>query len=246
MCARGARSASETRTNKRTSSAMIGDVEVRNQPYTYPLYVPYIPHPQRLLPTPTIRAPNHSPIMAPVPKPSAFDKVMMAPNIARMLFAAIFRLFTRPIDSSPKPVDLFRDVLFAALRVNVSSVNVAQEQWLNGTTDQVYLDFAKKKYFAPNTDEMEGGLKIHWLGPRLAKKTILYFHGGGYSLCATSGHMEWLWDLKETLAQQSSISIVILSYTLAPEAQYPTQLKQAVQALDFLVKEKGAGNVSIS
>lgn len=186
--------------------------------------------------------------MASQPQATTFDKVMLVPHVARCMLAALFRLVTRPIDSSPKPTGLFKDVLFAALRANLSGITVSQEQLTNGRTDLLYNDFVAKKHQANYTDELPSGVKVHWMGSRMARYTILYLHGGGFNLAITPGHLDWLWEMKEHLEQNYNVGIAIPSYTLAPEAQYPTQMKQAVESLEYLVTrmKKSPSNVSRS
>ena len=49
--------------------------------------------------------------------------------------------------------------------------------------------------------------------------------------------LELLWDIKKSLT--SHLTICLLSYTLAPEAQYPVQLQQAIDLLRCLVVDGG-------
>jgi acetyl esterase/lipase len=68
---------------------------------------------------------------------------------------------------------------------------------------------------------------------------------GGYSLSSSPAHWEWLNDLQKELSKSISFSVVVPAYTLAPEGQYPLQLKQAVETLERLLKQgKKPGDVS--
>lgn len=42
------------------------------------------------------------------------------------------------------------------------------------------------------------------------------------------------------------ISVLSLSYTLAPNAKYPTQLRQAVSALQYLIETEGRDPLKVS
>lgn len=66
--------------------------------------------------------------------------------------------------------------------------------------------------------------------------------GGGYVKPATS-QLELLWDIKETFASQ--LSICLLSYSLAPQAQYPVQLQQGTSFLNYLVTDEGVDPESV-
>jgi acetyl esterase/lipase len=65
---------------------------------------------------------------------------------------------------------------------------------------------------------------------------ILYFHGGGYSLCDELTYGASLAELISIFKKKYSTAIRIfsLSYTLAPEAQYPTQQQEGIAALKYL------------
>ena len=51
------------------------------------------------------------------------------------------------------------------------------------------------------------------------------------------GHMLWLDDLQKSLGPD--VSALLLAYDLAPEHKYPTQLRQAVELLRYLVETDG-------
>ena len=140
--------------------------------------------------------------------------------------------------------------MFAVLRTQLSSISVSQEQFLNklgGSTESNYLTFSKQADLAAETDVLESGLKLHWIGSRTAKKVILWFHGGGYAMACNEGHWKWLSALQKTLLSEGKdVGIVVVGYTLAPKGQYPMQLREAAESLQWLMKkyEKGGEDVS--
>ncbi|USW48641.1 Putative alpha/beta hydrolase-3, lipase, GDXG serine active [Septoria linicola] len=164
---------------------------------------------------------------SPLPMPSLKDKLLFIPLLGRVVAAALTRALTLPITNTAKANRTFKDIAFAALRAQLAHISIAQEVLLNAkiTTEETYLDFAKKPNFRPDTDVLPAGLKLHRLGPKTAEKTVLYFHEGGY----------------KELAKTKATSIVIVAYTLTltPGGQYPTQLKQAAESLDWLLNTIG-------
>ncbi|KAK4539772.1 hypothetical protein LTR36_010360 [Oleoguttula mirabilis] len=164
-------------------------------------------------------------------------KVMLIPHTGRLISSVISRIFTAPFTSGAKANTYLKDIVFAALRTHLAYLTPAQEQWLNGNTEAVYLDLTKHAKFQPDTDVLPSGLKVHWLGTKTAKKVIVYFHGGGYVLAAGPGHLQWLFDLQNDLSKDHSVSAIVPSYTLAPHAQYPEQLKQGVECLNWLLND---------
>lgn len=165
------------------------------------------------------------------------EKLAAGPNLFRALFAALTRAVTGPLLGGPRANTYFKDVMFAALRKNLSLVSLRQEAWFTGTTEAQYLDWAKKQSFQPDTDVVGSGTKIHWLGPKAAKKVVVYYHGGGFVLSCTPGHFQWLFDLQNDLAKDHSISVVVVSYTLAPGGKYPLQVQQSVEALAHVLDQ---------
>lgn len=63
--------------------------------------------------------------------------------------------------------------------------------------------------------------------------------GGGYVMSCGLGHFSWFYNVTKSLAKKHSVSSILLSYTCAPEGQYPTQLKQAAELLKHLIEVEG-------
>ncbi|KAK5095550.1 hypothetical protein LTR70_003473 [Exophiala xenobiotica] len=69
---------------------------------------------------------------------------------------------------------------------------------------------------------------------------IFYLHGGGYFSSSTSSYLLFLLRLSETILRSGkTVSIFALEYDLAPEHTFPTQLRQARAAYDWLLDELG-------
>lgn len=106
-------------------------------------------------------------------------------------------------------------------------------------TEGRYLKYCEKKSFQPDTVVLDHGAKAHWLGPRDAERYIVWFHGGGFAVAGDVGHFAWLQKWSQTLSKQKSTSAVMLNYTLTADAKYPTQIKQVVSLLNYLLKQCG-------
>lgn len=62
--------------------------------------------------------------------------------------------------------------------------------------------------------------------------------GGGFCLPANPNYFKFFTHLIESSkAANKNVTIFILTYTLAPTGQYPTQLTQSVEALRFILTE---------
>lgn len=169
------------------------------------------------------------------------EKLLLLPHFGKVILSAVLSLCTSPFTGGAGANTLLKNVVFAALRTHFENISTSQEGYIKGTTEKVYLDVAKKAMFQPDTDVLASGMKVHWLGTKSADKIILYLHGGGYVVPATPAHVQWCYDLGKALSEKQgrSVSCVFPSYTLAPEAQYPTQLVQAIECVDMLVNKMG-------
>jgi acetyl esterase/lipase len=121
-------------------------------------------------------------------------------------------------------------------------ITIPQSRYINPSTSAQYVAFCKEHSITPNTFyvETDGGGKVaaHWLGSSDAEAVVLYLHGGGYTQPANEGNFRYLNRLVKDLNGQKgypSFAVLMLAYTLAPEATHPTQLREAAAVLAHLV-----------
>jgi hypothetical protein len=167
------------------------------------------------------------------------DKLALVPHALIGLSVGILRLAARPFTHDAKPPTAFKDFVYAVLRYVLANSTVPQEKWMLPTTDKAYLAWARGKSLQPDTAVLASGLKIHWIGKSSAQKVFLYFHGGGYVRPMSMEHLDWLLELQTDLSKIKSVAIAAVSYTCAPEGQYPLQLRQGVESLFWLLKTQG-------
>jgi len=126
--------------------------------------------------------------------------------------------------------------MYATFRAQLRTVTLPQTRYLNKPTTETYNDLAKQSNFTPESITLPSGIQAHWLGDKNAKTTFVYFHGGGYVMPATIAHLQYLLALVNSLSSAGqSINCLVLAYTLAPEGEFPTQLREAVELLNHLV-----------
>lgn len=122
-------------------------------------------------------------------------------------------------------------------------LTIPQSRYINASTTQRHLQLCKDKGEEPKTIEVDGkdGKAVaHWLGSPDAEHVVLYAHGGGYTQPASPGHLEYFYKLVQDMNAQprpSSFAVVVLAYTLAPEARYPHQLREAAIMLSHLIND---------
>ncbi|KAF7597578.1 hypothetical protein BBP40_000056 [Aspergillus hancockii] len=125
----------------------------------------------------------------------------------------------------------------AMFRKLILRLNARQLQHLSGPTSYVYETTMTKLGLQPESVPLNHGAQGHWIGNKNAKQVLVYYHG----------HITFYNNLITTLnAEGHDLAIFFLSYTLTPPAVYPTQLRQAVEALRYILStNRPASNVLI-
>lgn len=86
----------------------------------------------------------------------------------------------------------------------------------------------------------------NWLVEAVDRKAsdpvLVYFHGGGYALSAMKEHIRFLAKLYRGIGSDR-LSILVHDYTLAPDGEYPTQLREAYSIYQQLVLVDGCKNI---
>lgn len=155
---------------------------------------------------------------------------------------AISHLLTYPFRSN-RASSLRNDVFNAAIRILLTHVTVPQARYLNPSTTQRYLSFCQSASQTPSSLSVTygpGGKRracAHWIGDPDAQVVILYLHGGAYFQPATAGTFLYVQSLIQKLGNQTgkSVAALVLAYSLAPEAAFPTQLEEGAAILSELL-----------
>lgn len=167
--------------------------------------------------------------------------------------AASSRLLTYPF-RTVRSTALSNDVLYAAIRRMLERMTIAQSRYLNPSTSARYIAHCKKQNVEPRTLTVQGeggDIAAHWIGNPEAETVVLYIHGGGYTQPANEGNFQYTERLVKDLNNENgcrSVAVLVLAYTLAPEATHPTQLREAAAVLSHLVTKTGrsASDIIIS
>ncbi|CAA9959902.1 hypothetical protein P3342_005280 [Pyrenophora teres f. teres] len=166
------------------------------------------------------------------------SKLGIASALLKSVGSALQRSLTSPFKGSNGSNTYYKDILLAAFRTNLGNLNIAQDRYMGGgSSTPIYIKHVENHKCAPESITLPSGTQAHWLGSPRAKKVLVYFHGGGYVMPCTAGLVVWLDDLQKSLGPD--VSALLLMYDLAPEAKYPTQLKQAVELMRYLVEAEG-------
>ncbi|PVI01683.1 alpha/beta-hydrolase [Periconia macrospinosa] len=132
----------------------------------------------------------------------------------------------------------------------LTHLTIAQSRYIWPSTIDTYMDLCRAINQAPKY-LLANEVTAVWIGKEAedANVVILYLHGGGYTQSCTIGHMQYLSRLVDDIAADdkitSTVSVLLLEYTLVPEASYPTQLSQAATVLSYLVADQKRNPASI-
>lgn len=129
---------------------------------------------------------------------------------------------------------------------------IADMRYLNASTSEKYVhSYCKSQGLEPKTLEVDtdkGGAVAHWIGDPDADAVILYCHGGGYTQPANEGNFRHLSGIVKDVnndVTKPSVAVLLLSYTLVPEAVFPTQLREALVVLRHLIYDTGRSPTNI-
>ncbi|KAG6020684.1 hypothetical protein E4U40_005925 [Claviceps sp. LM458 group G5] len=160
---------------------------------------------------------------------------------------------------------LYRHMCYAATRKLLARCSAEQLQWFLPPASVVYQQQTKAFGFTPRVIDLPHGARGNWIGDPDAEHVLVWYHGvlrshyqtfsvlrppsfvihrtdrllsagGGFGLPILNGHIKFLMRfIKSRGSRKPSLSVLFLEYTLAPIAQYPTQLIQAVEVLRYLI-----------
>ncbi|KAJ6583031.1 Alpha/Beta hydrolase protein [Mycena vulgaris] len=124
----------------------------------------------------------------------------------------------------------------AVVRYVSSSLNIAQMQRMLGTTRGMYKQWTKANKLPAVIDELGEDARLLWIGPKRLERVVMFVHGGGFLLPATDFSLSfWRYVQLELEKQHINVGIALFSYSLVPAVTFPTQLRQACLALEFLL-----------
>ncbi|KAL1603813.1 hypothetical protein SLS60_005404 [Paraconiothyrium brasiliense] len=156
----------------------------------------------------------------------------------------IVRVVTYPF-RTVRAATFRKDVLNAAIRSLLTHITVAQSRYLNPSTTSRYLSFCRSEAKTPSSlsipydskEQGTGEARAHWIGNPEADVVILYFHGGAFFQPATAGTFLYLQDQVHKVGKEKgkSVAALVVAYSLAPEATFPTQLLEGAAVLKHLL-----------
>jgi len=119
-----------------------------------------------------------------------------------------------------------------------TGTNRKQLRAIFGSTRRTYDDFVREAKLTPCVEDIgDNDAKLLWIGPKITDNVLLYFHGGGFLFgMASSAPNYWRYIQENLELRGKNVGLAVLNYTLVPDASFPTQLKQAILAIQHLIK----------
>ncbi|OAA37419.1 lipase/thioesterase family protein [Metarhizium rileyi] len=149
-------------------------------------------------------------------KLSLVDTLDLIPGLASILTAGLVSVVTGLFRGHKDAPSFHLHVAYAILRRATARLTPLQLQFVSPLTNVVYEHYARSASIRPDTVALDAGAYGHWVGSRDAENVLIWYH---------------------------DLAIFVLTYSLAPAANHPTQLKQAVSALRHVLASRAPSNV---
>ncbi|KAK7055412.1 Abhydrolase-3 domain-containing protein [Favolaschia claudopus] len=160
----------------------------------------------------------------------------MFASVIPLPISIIWSVVTSAYASYNKTRSLKRIASDTIMRHMLGRLSVPQLQAIVGTTMTAYEKFCRANNLPLIIDELGEDARLLWLGPKRLEHVVLYIHGGGFILAPGDTALEfWRRSQQELNKQNIEVSIVMLNYSLIPDASFPTPLRQAALAIEFLI-----------
>ncbi|KAL3487469.1 Alpha/Beta hydrolase protein [Aspergillus germanicus] len=129
-------------------------------------------------------------------------------------------------------------IIQAAVKALTRRFSPLQLQYLFKSYDELYLEYCRRTGIEPFFVSNDRGLHGFWIGdPTTAKYVVIHFHGGGFAMDATSAYLDFYPNIAKTLSDEGiETAWLNVTYTLTPHATHPTQFREAVEALRYVVE----------
>ncbi|KAI3124850.1 hypothetical protein CBS147330_6810 [Penicillium roqueforti] len=166
------------------------------------------------------------------------EKLDFLPAVASIVVAYVYALLTGLRRTERQAKSLSLHLGYALFRKASSRLTATQMQYILPPSHKIYEQHSKETGGLPESVDLGDGALGHWMGDSNADNVVVWIHGGGFGLPANMGYFKFYAQLIHDLeALGKSVAVFSLTYTLAPIAVYPTQLRQAVNCLRYILSQ---------
>lgn len=129
-----------------------------------------------------------------------------------------------------------RATVTSAFQFFVSRFNVAQIQYVLGTSENNYKAWAKQNNLPITIEKLVDDSVLCWIGPKRTDRVVLYFHGGYYAAPVVDFSLSFWRHVQLDLDKSDcQVGFAVLTYSLIPTAVFPKQIRQASVALEHII-----------
>ncbi|KAK2807028.1 hypothetical protein FQN50_005602 [Emmonsiellopsis sp. PD_5] len=181
-----------------------------------------------------------------VRKITLWERLDMIPGLLSVVLSGILALLTGFRRSHKQAHSLLLHVGYAVFRKATARLSPLQLQRIMPPTNKIYEQYAKKTKQPVQSVKLPHGVLGHWIGDKTAKNVLIWYHGGGFALPANMGYFQFFAQVIKHMQQRGKpLAVFFATYTLTPHAVYPTQIRQAVECLRYILETTGRepGNV---
>ncbi|KIV81057.1 hypothetical protein PV11_08509 [Exophiala sideris] len=178
-------------------------------------------------------------LSTPVEQISLLEKCAIVPALLATLCTVAYAAVTAPFRGETGTRTFREHVTYTALRTAVQRLTTRQLQFISEPFSKIYETWCKDNGYQPEFVTLKSGCKAFWMGNhRSAKYIMVYYHGGGFSLDGEDTHIKFYHEVQTTLKESGiPVAFLFLEYTLVPHATYPTQVLEAVEAVNYVMTE---------
>ncbi|KAJ5658579.1 uncharacterized protein N7484_002228 [Penicillium longicatenatum] len=173
-----------------------------------------------------------------VPELGFWEKVDLPFSKFSIIASALYATLIGPFRGKSYPKKFKHHLISLIIRNDPFSTR--QRQYSELSTPEAYESTMKERGLIPEQVPLPHDADGYWIGNKTAKNVLVYYHGGGFAMAARPSHFSFWIDLIKILNENGhDIAVFFLRYTLTPHKTYPTQLRQAVGALRYILNETG-------
>ncbi|CEJ89394.1 hypothetical protein VHEMI05238 [[Torrubiella] hemipterigena] len=157
-------------------------------------------------------------------------------------------LATKSIKRMSRPSDdgisFYEYIAYQGMRDYQSQLGPVGIQNLVRSTAKTCKQFAKRHGLPFSTINLPDGTVAHRLGALNCRRSVVFFHGGGYMAPALGQHINFAFGFNPSA--HSDLAVYVLQYSLVTETAnpYPCQLQQAAALLNHLLRTESISPLS--
>ena len=180
----------------------------------------------------------------PAPNPahaaSLYEKLDIIPGLLSMMGAGIYAAVAGPFRSTWGADTYRHHITHSLVRKMCSRFTTAQLQYLNPPFGVFYSKWCAANSVTPNIISLPNNCKAFWVGSPSAAYTVLYIHGGGFSLDGDDTHLNFWHSVQTSLLDAGKdVAFLFMEYTLVPHGTYPLQFRECADLLKYTLDTLG-------